>query len=445
MKPTSRIRSRLIALLLGLRMRAVRRNLAEGLRRITRRPHALEVFLQLDDPYSYLLACYLPELEACYDVEISVHLTEALDGGFRPRPEMLAGYAQQDCERVALELGLPFLDKGGAPPVEHRRGLVEVLAQTHGNPEHNDEVLRALSTYWRGDSEAATRLAEGVKPGAPGDSLLANNQAVLAKLGHYNPATIHYAGEWYWGVDRLHYLLARLDELGARRPGSDTSRLAAVQQAMRVTLPVAPPSAAQDLPPLEFFFSFRSPYSYLAMQRVFRIADAFGLELRLRPVLPMVMRGMQVPRSKIVYIIRDAMREADRHGIPFGKFADPVGSGIARSVGVYRYAQSEKRERDFMLNAAEGIWARGIDVATDKGMRKITGRTGLFWPDAKAAMGNEAWRDEVEENRAVMEESGSWGVPTLRLGDFVVWGQDRDWLLVRHIEELCDTGEGILI
>ena len=44
-----------------------------------------------------------------------------------------------------------------------------------------------------------------------------------------------------------------------------------------------------------------------------------------------------------------------------------------------------------------------------------------------------------------MEEAGSWGVPTLRLGDFVAWGQDRDWLLVRHIEELCDTGEGILI
>ena len=98
-----------------------------------------------------------------------------------------------------------------------------------------------------------------------------------------------------------------------------------------------------------------------------------------------------------------------------------------------------------MLNAAEGVWARGIDLATDKGMRKITGRTGLFWPDARAAMGNEAWREEVEENRSIMEASGSWGVPTLRLGDFGVWGQDRDWLLVRHIEELCDTGEGILI
>ena len=116
-----------------------------------------------------------------------------------------------------------------------------------------------------------------------------------------------------------------------------------------------------------------------------------------------------------------------------------------RSMAVYTYARSEKRERDFIVNAAEGIWARGIDLATDTGMRKVTGRTGLFWPDAKQALRNEAWREEVKKNRDAMEEAGSWGVPTLRLGDFVVWGQDRDWLLVRHIEELCDTGEGILI
>ena len=28
---------------------------------------------------------------------------------------------------------------------------------------------------------------------------------------------LHYAGEWYWGVDRLHYLLDRLSELRAAK------------------------------------------------------------------------------------------------------------------------------------------------------------------------------------------------------------------------------------
>jgi 2-hydroxychromene-2-carboxylate isomerase len=214
---------------------------------------------------------------------------------------------------------------------------------------------------------------------------------------------------------------------------------------MRLSLPVKPPAAASGLPPLEFFCSFRSPYSYLALRRFMNIADAFGIEFRIRPVLPMVMRGMQVPRSKMFYIMADASREARRLGVPFGKIADPVGPGVERCLAVLQYAVGEHRERDFLLHAGEAIWSEAVDVTTDKGLRKVTAKTGLFWPDAKAAISDDGWRQIADDNRQSMMESGSWGVPTIRMGDFVTWGQDRDWLLVRHIEELCDSGDGILV
>ncbi|MDH3751580.1 MAG: DsbA family protein, partial [Gammaproteobacteria bacterium] len=235
------------------------------------------------------------------------------------------------------------------------------------------------------------------------------------------------------------------DGLGARRESASLGKLASIRQVMQMTLPIAPPSTAKDLPPLEFFYSFRSPYSYLSLGRVFAIADAFGLRVNVRPVLPMVMRGLQVPKSKLIYFANDTSREAQRMNIPYGKFADPIGKGVERCLAVFFYAQGEKRERDFLLNAGEAIWARGVDVATDKGMRKVTGRTGLFWPDVVAAMQDDAWRPIVDANRESMMDSGCWGVPTMRLGDFVVWGQDRGWLLARHIEELCEAGDGILV
>ena len=175
------------------------------------------------------------------------------------------------------------------------------------------------------------------------------------------------------------------------------------------------------------------------------IADSYGLEFRIRPVLPMVMRGMPVPISKLMYIAADTMREARRLNVPFGKMADPVGAGVERCLAVLQYAIAENRERDFLLNAGEAIWSEAIDVATDKGLRKVTAKSGLFWPDAKASIENNAWRQIADANRQSMMESGSWGVPTVRIGDFVTWGQDRDWLLVRKIEELCDTGDGILV
>ncbi len=439
----ARVRAHLLRALLSRRARVLRRAYEETRRRLWRRPHVVSVFLQLDDPYSYLLAHYLPDIAATYDVELRLYLSEARGDAYRPEPEMMAEYAVMDCTRLAGELGIPFLDKGATPPVEHRRTMLEAVANLAGTNDFDAELLHALAVYWRGDAEAASRL--GATGTGRADVEIKRSNKLQHDLGHYNSATAHYGGEWYWGVDRLHYLLERLDGVGAAIAASPAPQLVSMRQAMQVSLPVTPPVAARDLPPLELFHSIRSPYSYLALQRTFDIADAFGLQLRLRPVLPMVMRGMQVPRPKLLYIARDAAREAERRGVAFGKLADPLGAGIERCLAVYAYAESENRGRDFLLKAGEAIWSQAIDLATDAGMRKVTGRTGLFWPDVSAAMQSDEWRATVEANRASMMASGSWGVPTLRMGDFVAWGQDRDWLLVRHIEELCEPEDGILV
>jgi 2-hydroxychromene-2-carboxylate isomerase len=178
---------------------------------------------------------------------------------------------------------------------------------------------------------------------------------------------------------------------------------------------------------------------------VYDLAGAFGLSLVLRPVLPMMMRGMAVPSRKIRYIMRDAIREAESYGLNFGNCIDPLGEGVERCHAIFAYAKSEKREREFLQNAAELIWGEAAEVSTDAGLRKVTARTGLFWPEAKQAIDDEDWRETEAEDRQLMLSLGSWGVPTLCIGDYAVWGQDRIWLLARHIEELCDTGEGILV
>jgi len=439
------MRIKLISFLIGERMQTLQRWLVETRRKVAGKPHTVSVFLELDDPYSYLLSRYLPSLVETYDIELCFYLTQACGDAFRPEPNMLAQYAEQDCARLALELGIPFLDKGKAPPVEHRRALINLLADGIASPDYGNELMEALELYWRGDTEAIARRVGGAEQSDDGDKLLIENQQRLIDLGHYDSASLHYAGEWYLGVDRLSYVTDRLESLGAKKEGASAAKLASIRQVVQVSLPVAPPSAAMELPPLELFVSFRSPYSYLLLKRVYAIADSFGLELKIRPVLPMVMRGMQVPRSKMMYLGSDASRESRRLNLPFGKFCDPLGKGTERCLAVFFYALGEKRERDFLINVGEAIWANAVDMSTDEGMRKVTGRTGLFWPDVVDAMARDDWREKAGANRESMMESGSWGVPTMRLGDFVVWGQDRDWLLVRRIEELCDTGDGILV
>ena len=444
LKLENKIRSALLNALLSSRSRRLQRSFAELRRKLGGRAHEVSVFLQLDDPYSYLLAWCLPELASTYDIELKVYLSQARGDEYQPAPDLLAEYAAMDAQRVARELGIPFLDKDATPPVEHRRGLLDVLAARADRDDFAGELFEVLEIYWRGDTQAAARRSDTGESGQA-DKVIARSQALQERLGHYNSGMLYYGGEWYWGVDRLHYLADRLDETGLLREGAKGTRLASVRHAMQLSLPVAPPAAAEGLPPLELFHSFRSPYSYLSLKRSYEIADAFGLDLKLRPVLPMVMRGMQVPRSKLVYIAKDTTREAERLGIPYGKIADPVGAGVERCLAAFRYAESEHKGRNFLANAGLAIWGEAVDVSTDKGMRKVTGRTSLFWPDVVTAMASEDWREEIEANRESMMASGSWGVPTIRFGDEVFWGQDRDWLLVRHIEELCDTGDGILV
>jgi 2-hydroxychromene-2-carboxylate isomerase len=69
----------------------------------------------------------------------------------------------------------------------------------------------------------------------------------------------------------------------------------------------------------------------------------------------------------------------------------------------------------------------GIDAGSDRGLRRIAERAGLSWTEARSAMKDEAWRRTAEANRVEMLGLGLWGVPSFRVRDTAVWGQDRLW------------------
>jgi hypothetical protein len=57
------------------------------------------------------------------------------------------------------------------------------------------------------------------------DTLALNNDLqrgdqLRERLGHYLGATFYFEGEWYWGIDRLHYLEERLSTAGLARAGA---------------------------------------------------------------------------------------------------------------------------------------------------------------------------------------------------------------------------------
>jgi 2-hydroxychromene-2-carboxylate isomerase len=176
---------------------------------------------------------------------------------------------------------------------------------------------------------------------------------------------------------------------------------------------------------LEFFFSFRSPYSYLAAPRAFALADRFDVDVVLRGVIPMVMRGQAVPRAKALHTLRDVAREADRLGMPFGRIHDPVGDGALRCLVISEHAKDAGRERAFVLEASRAIWAQAVDVARDAGLRPVCERAGLAWPACAAALTDPELRARVEANTDALAALDHWGVPVVLFRGERFWGQDR--------------------
>jgi 2-hydroxychromene-2-carboxylate isomerase len=128
-----------------------------------------------------------------------------------------------------------------------------------------------------------------------------------------------------------------------------------------------------------------------------------------------------------MYISLDAAREAHWRRMPFGRLNDPVGRPVERGLSLMPLAERAGQGQAYVRSFMHGVWAEGIDAGSDRGLRRIAERAGLSWADARSAMQDDTWRQTAEANRVEMLGLGLWGVPSFRVRDTAVWGQDRLW------------------
>jgi 2-hydroxychromene-2-carboxylate isomerase len=358
-------------------------------------------------------------------------------------------WSRRDAALLARRHGLDFEDPGSQPGAHALADATARLVAAAEAAEAGRFVASAATltrAAWESARTAApsngatvatmaSAAATAVATDPTVTAHLAASAALRHRLGHYLGATFHLDGEWYWGIDRLHHLERRLQDLGAARAG--TSGLMFEPGA-----DPAGPVIARHPGPIEFWFSLRSPYSAIAAPRVLALARQAGVPLRLRGLLPMVMRGLPVPRAKRTYIAADAAREAFVRGIPFGRLVDPVGRPVERGLALMHHAQAEGLGEAFLLSFMRGTWAEGLDAGSDRGLRTIAERAGLTWSACREALADTCWRAEAEHNRAALFERRLWGVPAFAVGDTAVWGQDRLWAVVDALEAGPHTEHG---
>lgn len=321
-----------------------------------------------------------------------------------------AAYIRHDVARQAQFFGVPlqFHER-------HPVSTVKAMRLLHAcNVEQRVALTSALyEAYWvhnrnLDDENVINELAAHVNLGECGtyydrakEALLRQtNEAVSASV--FGVPTIIHKGQRYFGADRLYLLKHELS----------------------LTLPDSSWHATQK--PIDFYFDFSSPYSYLAYLEVAQAMRA-GTKFTFKPILlgalfkelgvhniPM----LNAHPSKTKYFLEDMTLWAKHRNSPFTFSSHfPI-----RSVMPLRIALLDPATIGPMFTAA---WVHDVHIADPDCLHDVLTRAGL---DAKALMAradDDAVKNQLKNNTALALSRGVFGVPTFFVGEEKVFGQDR--------------------
>jgi 2-hydroxychromene-2-carboxylate isomerase len=71
------------------------------------------------------------------------------------------------------------------------------------------------------------------------------------------------------------------------------------------------------------------------------------------------------------------------------------------------------------------MWAAAVDVASDRGLRRVCERAGLDWAPCHDALHDPALAARVRADTDALAALDHWGVPVLVVDGELFWGQDR--------------------
>lgn len=195
---------------------------------------------------------------------------------------------------------------------------------------------------------------------------------------------------------------------------------------------------------IDTYWSFRSPYSYLAIPDLFKLREDYEVDIALRVVLPLAVRSKEAlfdpdNLKPVLYILMDSVRRAEFLGVPlkYPLQPDPVVQDMQNLTVpeeqpyIYRLCkmgvEAQRRGKGLELAAAVSRLIMGGTENWDQGdhLAKAVASCGLDLGELDAAIADGDHMDEIEQNQQCLEEAGHWGVPTMVVRGEPFFGQDR--------------------
>ena len=205
----------------------------------------------------------------------------------------------------------------------------------------------------------------------------------------------------------------------------------------------------------DLFWSFRSPYCYLALDRILGLSRDHDVDVVVRPVYPMAVRQPNFfnktnPLYRPYHTL-DSHRVAESLGVPFRRpLPDPIRMDmetseiapeqphIHRLTRLGMAAAMAGRGLEFLDHVSRILWdgtVDGWDEGTHLADAMTRARLEPWKIEAAVAAEPEKFDAAIEVNQNAHQAAGHWGVPLMVFEGEPFHGQDRIDLLVWRMRQ----------
>lgn len=195
--------------------------------------------------------------------------------------------------------------------------------------------------------------------------------------------------------------------------------------------------------PIEFWFDFTSPYSYLAAEKIDALAAKHGRKVTWHPML--LGAAMKTTGSPLLlnvplkgeYALRDFSRSARYLGLPFSfpaKF--PVATQSAARAYYWLHDRDCGKAREFAKAVFRAIFVEGRDGADLGVVLDLAAALGVDRDELSEALASQELKDRLRAETDKGIAKGVFGAPFIFVDNEAFWGADR----LPQIEQWLATG-----
>jgi 2-hydroxychromene-2-carboxylate isomerase len=186
-------------------------------------------------------------------------------------------------------------------------------------------------------------------------------------------------------------------------------------------------------PPIDFWFDFSSPYSYIANEWIDAVAARHGRTVRRHAILlgatfqAAELKSPVAHPLKREYSLRDFGRSARFEGLPCqlpGTFPIPT-QNAARIFWWLDDTQGEAAAARWCSAGLRAVFARGLPIDDTGVLKSLAAEYGLDPAAAEAVWNDPVWKARLKRANDEAIAAGVFGAPFFMVDGEPFWGNDR--------------------